>query len=910
MWGFRKLGKIIFCSNKFIFIFLVLSFFPINGASQVLNFSPGAMAWADSIYALLTIEEKVSQLFIAGISDENEILRLNKTEFQPGFIMGSPNLVNRKWPKNNSFISPVIIPDLRYGFDSGIPEFPFPDENTILFMDKINREKLFIYMDDWLKNKRFQAFFAGGNYIFSEFVTSKPDYSAIIPNRGNINTGLNAWLLNVYKMPESIIGNLPSVSKSFFTLNGKNKLIANDDKVKKNTNDYSGFDQLLIKGSVFLTQNFEYDYKRVLFAIKERAIMANNIEKSCKNALAFKFELLKKNSTTHKQNHTNTLLKDLRLGYESSVGIFQHRNDFPLPLIFLDKNIGFISLGEGYFDEFKSMVANYVNINNSQLGPSDYNIVFLLLGPDYKFEQPVNTFFSEIKDRFPNASVIMVRAGDISGLPFDKMPSNLDALIVNPKNSAFTWMAMAQAIFNGIEVNKKNFFNGVPGQLENNSINSPRTRLKYGIPQEVGLNADTLLLINSVVDEAIKKTAIPGAQVFVAKNGVVVFKRNYGWLSNDKSQIVNDNTVYDLASITKVAATMPVIMQQFDNKRWQLNDKLSDYIPQVKSSEIENITIRQLLLHESGLPAFIPFYTEVIDRAKLVGNLFSNKRSSTHPIKMDNRLYMNKTVVYRDDVFQNHYDLNFSVPVANNIYMNVLYLDSMLNRIIKSKVDKAPKYRYSDLNFLLLQRISENLSQKSLDQLCNRMFYKYLGASSLCFNPLKIFSPDNIAPTENDISFRHQLIHGFVHDPAAAMMGGVAGHAGLFGTANDLAKVMQMFINKGVYGGYRYLDEETVDLFTNQQSTTNRRGLGFDKPSKEAGKTASVSQFASPLSYGHTGFTGTIAWADPALDLVYIFLSNRIHPNSYNKKLMELGVRPNIQSIIYRSVIQIDTEIK
>lgn len=627
-----------------------------------------------------------------------------------------------------------------------------------------------------------------------------------------------------------------------------------------------------------------------------------SLEQMCKSILAFKFELLQQKVPDIKSVPLKSLETELRLGYESAIGIYQSTEDSPFPLVHLNLNVGYLSDGNGYFDEFKTMASNYIFDNNPTRDPSEYHIVFWLVGPSVAFDIPIEEKILEIKSRFPRAFLVMVRTGDISQLPFLGMPSGLDALVITPSNRPLSWSAMAQAVFNGIRVNIKKTNFGVSGPLGEKSISAEPTRLKYGIPEEVGLNSDTLALINGIVDDAIRKSAFPGAQVLVVKNGVVVFNKNYGWMSYDKAKPVTSDVIYDLASITKVMATLPVLMQQYDNGRWRLFDKLSDFVPQADSTDKKDITMRQLLLHESGLPAFIPFYTEAIDRSKLNGNLYSNRKTALHSIKMDDRLFMNKTAVYRNDVFRSQYDLNFSVPVANNLFMNVFYIDSMMYRMLSTRADVVPKYRYSDLNFLFLQRVSENLAQESLDLLADNSFYKPMGASSLCFNPWKNTPVERIAPTENDLAFRHQLLQGYVHDPGAAMMGGVAGHAGLFGNANDLAKMSQMLLNNGIYGGYKYLKDETVKFFTSQQSPSNRRGLGFDKPEINPTKNGSFSNLATSFSYGHTGFTGTIVWIDPAYDIIFIFLSNRIHPYAYNKKIMELGVRPRIHSIIYQAI--------
>jgi CubicO group peptidase (beta-lactamase class C family) len=358
-----------------------------------------------------------------------------------------------------------------------------------------------------------------------------------------------------------------------------------------------------------------------------------------------------------------------------------------------------------------------------------------------------------------------------------------------------------------------------------------------------------------------------------------------------------------LASVTKVTATVTALMKLYDMKKWKLSDKISNFIPETDATDLKDITMKELLLHESGLLSSIPFYSDAIDTEKLDGKLFSTRKTATHTIKIGDKLFINKTAEYRKDVFANEHDLVFSIPVAKDLYMNYNFLDTMFCKILKSKVKPGNKYLYSDINFILLQRIVENLYQETLDNVVENEFYNPMGASSLCFNPWRTISLNQIAPTEDDIFFRFQLLQGYVHDQTAAMMGGVAGQAGLFGNANDIAKLLQMFLNKGEYGGQRYISAETVNLFTSTQSQITKRGLGFDKYDSEKN---SYSAYSSASAYGHTGFTGTMIWVDPEYELVYIFLSNRIHPEQYNTKLSELSVRSKILDIIYRAITILD----
>ena len=589
---------------------------------------------------------------------------------------------------------------------------------------------------------------------------------------------------------------------------------------------------------------------------------------------------------------------NFRMECENSIMIFQKNSDKPFPLTRLDINIGYLYEGnEGYFNSFRNIADKYIKTEIDEFKPQYFHLIFWLLESNSLKNRSFENRLNNIKRRFPLAKIVLVTSIE---LPFNEFPDNLDALIFSPLNTQYTWEVMAEAAFGGIEVSKNQKSETISASLMKYACDFPKTRLKYGFPEEVGMCADTLDMIDKIVNEAIKKEATPGARILVAKNGVIVLDKCYGWHTYDKKRQVEKDDVYDVASVTKILATMPALMQLYDLGRWRLADEIVNFIPETDSTDKRSITLKQLLLHESGLPAFISFYTEAIDFEKLKEPLFSRKKTPVHTIKLEDRFFMNKTAEYRTDVFSKKQDLNFSIPVAKDFYMSYNYLDTMFHKILNIKLKPDNKYLYSDLNFLLLQRIVENLIGESLDEIVEKRFYYPLGANTLCFNPLRSIPFEKIAPTENDISFRYQLLQGYVHDQAAAMMGGVAGHAGLFGNANDLAKILQMLLNKGVYGGYQYLSAETIDYFTSTQSKITKRGFGFDKYDPE--KTT-YSDLSSSLAFGHTGFTGTMVWVDPEYDLIFIFLSNRINPYQFNRKLMELNVRSNVLDIIYRSFL-------
>ncbi|HMR19968.1 MAG TPA: serine hydrolase [Sphingobacterium sp.] len=415
---------------------------------------------------------------------------------------------------------------------------------------------------------------------------------------------------------------------------------------------------------------------------------------------------------------------------------------------------------------------------------------------------------------------------------------------------------MAMSLFGGVAITK-----GFP---ENRTT---KTRIRYGNTNLSAWNIGAMKKqIDAIAMEAIQEKATPGMVVMAVKDGQVLFHEAYGHHTYDRRRITQPDDIFDLASISKIAGTTPVVMHLVETGRINLNKTMGDYLWDAKNTDKAQIPVRSVLLHEAGFTPFIPFYRQLKP-----GDL-QFYPSDTHPVKVADGVYL-----------------------RNNYYRDVMW-PQMLN----SPVKPMGNYVYSDISMYVMKEIAEHVSSTPMEEYVNDFLYKRIGMKTAGYNPRNRFDKERIVPTQNDTSFRKVLLEGYVHDEGAAMAGGVAGHAGLFGSANDLAIYGQMLLNKGFYGGVQYFDASTVGLFTSKQSKTSRRGLGFDRydPNSTYGYP---SKLANSSVYGHTGYTGTCIWIDPQNQLIYIFLSNRVHPQVSNK-LSDLNVRSRIQDAIYETI--------
>lgn len=448
-----------------------------------------------------------------------------------------------------------------------------------------------------------------------------------------------------------------------------------------------------------------------------------------------------------------------------------------------------------------------------------------------------------------------------------------DYLVIGYDNEKYTQQCVAMALFGALPFEGKMPVSSGEIKANDGMRTGYLQRLKYAIPEEVGISSSYLTKIDSIAKSCIKKKAAPGCEVLVAKDGKIIWDKAYGYFTYDENTKVTTETIYDLASMTKISATTLALMKLYDEHLFFTNNTVGNYLSDTKGTAIENIKIADLLTHQAGLVSWIPFYKKTL-----------MPDGSLSPV------YYNQNKI-----------AGFTTEVAKGIYMRDDYKDSIWY-MIKTSPLKEKKYVYSDLTMYISKRIAETVSGQPLDAYLRNHFYTSLGMQTTCFNPITKFPKDRIAPTENDNYFRYQLVQGYVHDMGAAMMGGIEGHAGLFSDAEDLAILYQMLLNGGTYGGERYLNSETINYFTGKRSSISRRGFGFDKA--DTNGNSPCSDYASGLTYGHQGFTGTCVWVDPKYQLIYIFLSNRVYPSAEPNKLNSEGIRNKIMDVIYEAMMK------
>ncbi|MEC3878043.1 serine hydrolase domain-containing protein [Parapedobacter sp. 10938] len=461
--------------------------------------------------------------------------------------------------------------------------------------------------------------------------------------------------------------------------------------------------------------------------------------------------------------------------------------------------------------------------------------------------------------------VILAVFGDgtnLKALDFRYFP-----LLWNPEKTAASAVDAAMSVFGGLACTAKLPKSFSPRYTVGAGYTTAKTRLAYTDASTLGIDQAQLETdIDHIMEEAIRERATPGGVVMAVKSGKVIFEKSYGYHTYEKEEPTKVSDIFDMASVTKITATTPTIMRLTERGIVDLDSTMGHYLLQAQGTNKNGTVLRSVMLHEAGFIPFIPFY------ANLKPEDLSSDSSAT-----------------------------YSVKVADGCFIRTgFYDDVMWPTMLQSKLNPTGNYVYSDISMYVMKEVAEHQTGTPIQDYIQHEFYRPLGMQTAGYLPRQRFPKQRIVPTEDDTTFRKTLLQGYVHDEGAAMAGGVAGHAGLFATANDMAIYGQLLLNRGEYGGDRYFKPETVDLFSSKQSKTSRRGLGFDRANPDTSK-AYPSKLASPATFGHTGYTGTCIWIDPEEQLIYIFLSNRVHPVR-STKLYELNVRSRIQDTFYEAV--------
>ena len=573
--------------------------------------------------------------------------------------------------------------------------------------------------------------------------------------------------------------------------------------------------------------------------------------------------------------------------YENSITVIKNKLGI-LPIKELENHkIAYLKFGDDSHEFFFETLKKYAEvdeISNENLDSlleqlNDYNKVIIGFHKadgawkNHDFSTKEILWLTEIAKRKKVILTCFVKPYALSSIPTFE---NIDGVIVSYQNNEIAHNVSAQLIFGAIEAKGKlpvsiNEEFKVNFGLSTEKLN----RLGFSHPLNVNMNPFVLKNIDLIMQKAIHEKMTPGGQILVARKGKVIYQKAFGYHTYDNQEEVKNSDIYDVASLTKIVSTLPNTMLLYDKKLVALDSKLGEMLPIFKGTDKENISFKDLLSHYARLQAWIPFYKNTLDE--------NNKPS--------------------DKYYRKSFSDEFPFQVTENLYLRKDYQDTILYSIATSKLLPKKEYKYSDFTFIILKNYIEKTTGKSLDELSEKNLYSKIGASNTLYNPLQKFDMSIIPPTEVDNYYRYKTIQGYVHDMTAAMEGGVGGHAGIFSNSMDMAKIMQLYLQKGSYGGQRYFSEETFDVFNTCYYCPdgNRRGIGFDKP--QLGKSGPTCGCASMTSFGHTGFTGTMAWADPEEELVYIFLSNRTYPNSDKNLLSKNNIREDIQQVIYDAII-------
>lgn len=660
--------------------------------------------------------------------------------------------------------------------------------------------------------------------------------------------------------------------------------------------------------------NPEAQLKAIAQAVADGQLSQQFIDEKCKKILRYKYAL---GLDRRKAIDMERLVADLNAPeYEalnrrlhSEALTLLHNRHYTIPVTHLGKTrIAVVSVGSDTQSVFQKTTALYAPGSGRFDDSTDLS---LLLDTLHHYDRVIVAIHSD-KTQYRARIGRLCQTGKAIAVCFfspyqmNRLGHELAhnrALLLAYEDTPLMQEYAAQAIFGGCAIRGK-----LPVELEGafeqgEGIRTEKSRLGYTLPEAVGMDSRLLAKVDSIIAEGIAQEAFPGCQLLVARRGEVVWNKAYGYFDYEthRHPVATDD-LYDLASVSKATGTLPAVMKACDDGDIELERPMSHYFAPLRKSDKRNLTVRQALLHETGLRASLLMAPVLIDPTSFTPPLFKRQPDVTCSIPIDACTFANRHARLRTDLVATQPSAKFPIEIARGVYGAASLPDTLIARIIATPLRRSKRYLYSCLNFILLKETVESATGEPMDQYLHKHIYAPLGMATTGYRPLDRFPVERIAPTEHDYFYRRQLLDGYVHDETAAFFGGVQGNAGLFSCANDLAKLCQMWLNNGSYGGEQILSAETVHRFLTEKSATSRRGLGFDKPDTENPEKSPTALEASAATVGHLGFTGTCFWIDPEQELIYIFLCNRIYPSRTHDALAELNVRPELFSAIYRAI--------
>lgn len=679
-------------------------------------------------------------------------------------------------------------------------------------------------------------------------------------------------------------------------------LILTDALNMKGVSNYSGLGEInleaLMAGNdmLLIPTDVPLAVDTIKSALNENLITVERINYSVRKILKAKYwaglNKYKNIELTNLQQDLNSIADELlhRNLVENSITLLKNES-LTFPIQHLErKKIAYVKLGDANHSDFLNMLKNYTAVDEISNDTLDnlmdelkpYNLVIVGFHKsndnpwkDYKFKAEELLKLQKIAKN--KAVILDVFASPYSLLQFENF-ENIESVVVSFQNSKIAQEISAQMLFGALDIKGK-LPVSIAGQFSENEgiLSNSLGLLGYSVPEDVGLSSQKLSKIDSVAAVILNGKMAPGMQILVARKGKVVYHKSFGFHTDEEKTPVTNSDLYDIASLTKIVATLPLIMELEEREILQLNSNLGSLIHKLKRTNKRKLTVQEVLSHYGGLKPWIPFYLKTLDSA--------TKKPS-------------------DDFYRTERSHKFNLKVTDSLYLLSSYDDEMFELIADSDLLKKKEYKYSDLPFYLFKNYLENHYKNDLNVLTQLHFYRPMGADRTTYLPLEKFSKNEIVPTEKDNYYRYKLVHGDVHDMGAAMQGGIGGHAGIFSNTNDIAKIMQMYLQKGYYGGQRYFQPETIDKFNHRYYTEEgvRKGIGFDKPQLNENIKATCG-CVSDSSFGHSGFTGTYTWADPESEIVYVFLSNRIFPTAENMDLVKYNIRTEIQQLVQDAII-------